>query len=152
MYSQEDLMQLYNEATMYLTKKQFSDFHLRSAKNFIYHLHSIPSEKDKYFTSEKMNEYLLIIKNVNEDIMIHESMNVYQSYIKPIGLIYEHNIGFVTHMKLWIFFSWYLLLMLGAYLLVQSLIVLAIISLSFSIYFTVMRRKRGQNKTYAFKY
>ena len=126
-------------------KKKY--YHLRSISNFIYHINS-QKLIDRKFVLDKLREFMDFLES-NQIDDIHDSLIVFNTFLRPIGELYERDLGFFVMIKPWILNIWVLF-----FLLVVSFFDKKIYFLYFfillSIFAIYMARKIYGRKVYAF--
>ena len=124
-------------------------YHLNSIENFLFHFNNLNNDNREIVLQLLIQCFNYYKTHSIRDI--YESLDVFQRYLKPIGKIYELQLGFSIFIKPWLF----LLYIIPGYVLVYYLfdnnhIILyffSLIVLSFIIYFFV---KLSNKKLYAF--
>ena len=126
-------------------KKKF--YHFRSISNFLYHIND-----------KKLSNQNLVIGNLLElmDFLesnnidsIHDSLTVFNRFLKPIGELYEKDLGFFIFMKPWILNIWISILLVFFYM-IGNKIYLTIFLIALFIFFIYWGYKVYKRKVYAF--
>jgi hypothetical protein len=125
-------------------------YHLKSITNFLYHFHSLEDKNSK-------EEVLILLTNLFNYYKEHsirdiqESLTVFQKYLKPIGEIYEQQLGFFVFIAPWLLFL-YIMIGYGVVFLLlnNNFIAVTIFLLVVIIILFYLGIKYYQRKLYSF--
>ncbi len=104
-----ELTKIYNDVLSFHDTKSMKLLHLRSIRNFIFHLNEIQDLEIRLIAYSLIKDYLNIvseIKWVDKD----ESYNLFFYYITPIGKIYVNKLRFKGFMRVSSFIFWAIIL------------------------------------------
>lgn len=126
-------------------------YHLRSIENFIYFLDVIEDTQLKEKVYLILIEYFDVVKN--EPIQdIHHCTKLFDEYIRPIGSVYEENVGFMPMIHAWVIIFWGVLLFVILYMFSLPLVFYYLIGGGLLFYYGYVFKKRLQQKVYGFKW
>lgn len=132
--------------TIDVSKKKY--YHFRSVSNFLLYLDMLTNEKEKYFSLEKLNNYFSYIEN-NEIDDVHESLALFNNFLKPIGELFEKRFGFFVMIKPWIMNFWIIVFLL-IFWYIQNTFLFIFFLLILSLFFFYLGFKIKKKKVYAF--
>lgn len=87
--------------TKTIVKEKRKYYHLKSIFNFLLYLPLIKNPTTQRFVIEKLDNYFDYVETQSIE-GIHESLDVFNKFIKPVGEIYETEFGFFIMIKPWI--------------------------------------------------
>lgn len=139
-----DMMQKYIELLKEIPSNKHKYIHSQSLYNFINQLSEETSKDDLQLTQALINEYISIIKDSPTSVDSQMGLELFQSYINPIGEgLKKYGFKRVTPMKYLFLYS----------VMMDSLIFLAflkypfpIISCLVGLYYYLFRKKRHSSK------
>lgn len=127
-------------------KKKY--YHFRSVFNFIHHISLLSNVDSQDFVVEKLSGFVNYIES-NKIDDVYDSLKLYNKYIKPIGELYELELGFFIMIKPWILNISILFLVILLYLI--NNIFFSVLSLCLlSIFCFYLGNKVYKKKVYSF--
>lgn len=122
-------------------------YHLNSVLNFCLAYDQLKSNRTEVY--ERLCNYFDLVKGQNV-ANVTESLELFNSQIKPLGEIFENQLGFVVFVKPWILSIWSIFTFTIVYALKSYLPLLSAISLLYLGYTIRLAVKVKKRKVYAF--
>src|SRR5438309_6449210 len=95
--SKETLQERLDVITQNIPRKQWKYYHIESIQNFIYHLHSFPSERTQDRIAIKVNSYLSMMQEkMNEEHDVHSLAKELYPSVWSIADEYKYELGFIN--------------------------------------------------------
>ena len=149
MYNKQDIQDRLNEVLLEEDiVKRF--YHFRSIQNFISSFDKLGSDqKQKVYST--LIEYLQKIKQEPIEDM-HQSTTLFDEYIRPVGNLYEKNLGFMPMMSVWVICFWVIVLFGIMFIFRLSIIFYCVIGILLASYYIYLLKKRTEKKVYGLKW
>jgi hypothetical protein len=84
-----------------ISKSNRKFYHFRSVSNFLFYFDKVNNKEDRDFITEKLNGFLIYIGNNNVE-NVHQSLTLFNEYLKPIGELFEKIFHFFVMIEPWI--------------------------------------------------
>jgi len=127
-----------------IPKEKKKYYHFRSIDNFIYHINN-KKLSNKKFVINKLLEFIEFLE-INT---IHDSLIIFNNFLKPVGDLYEKNLNFFIMARPWILNIW--ICILGAFfLMLKNNVYVNFFVLVLFLFCIYLAYKVYKKKVYAF--
>jgi hypothetical protein len=124
--------------------------HLKSVSNFIYSYDKInATEKERVFLL--LDNYLEIIKE-QPAFDATSSLELFNEFIRPIGVLYQETLSFMPMINLWVVGFWLFVLFIGLYIFHVPIVGYFIAGIPIFSYYMYVFIKRVNKKVYGFMF
>lgn len=138
----------------YLIKKNLSHdkqkyYHLKSIDCFLKNFYLIKDYEKKIIVLNSLSSCLKYYRE-NNITDVKKSLEMFNLYLKHVGVIYEEEAGFSIFIKSWLLFLYILVANLLIYFFISNILFFTVINLIFLFYIFYLAKKFKNNQLYSF--